>query len=202
MMLMEQWLAQLIQNHNYWVYAIVAIASFAEGPILAMLCGVLYKLGLVPFTPIYVALMAGDLFGDAFWYMIGYYFGHPFIKRFGKYFSLTEAGVASVTRVFHKYKNSILLISKMTMGLGFALVTLITAGIVKISFRRYFMLNFIGQFFWTAFLLFVGYFLGDLYIQINGVLGIIFVIAIMAVFFFGLAGWGRYINNKMSKAVK
>ena len=89
----------------------------------------------------------------------------------------------------------------MTMGLGFALVTLVTAGIVKIPFKRYFMLNFLGQFFWTAFLLFVGYFLGDLYIQINGVLGIIFVAAIIIVFFFGLAGWGKYINNKMSKSL-
>jgi membrane protein DedA with SNARE-associated domain len=202
MMLMEQWLAQLIQNHNYWVYVIVAAASFFEGPILAMVCGVLYKLGLVPFTPIYIALMIGDLFGDTFWYCIGYYFGHPFVNRFGKYFSLTESSVASVTRIFHKYQNSILLISKMTMGLGFALVTLVTAGIVKIPFKRYISINIVGQFFWTAFLMVVGYFLGNLYLQINGVLGALFVAAIIVVFFVGLVGWGKYMKEKMSKAVQ
>ncbi len=167
-----------------------------------MLCGVLYKLGMVPFTPLYIALMIGDLFGDAFWYWIGYYFGHPFIKRFGKFFSPSESGVASVTRVFHKYKNHILILSKMTMGLGFALVTLVTAGIVKVPFRRYIFLNFIGQFFWTAFLMVVGYYLGNLYIKINGVLGILFVAAILVVVFLGLVGWGKYMREKMSKAIQ
>ncbi|MDR3558081.1 MAG: DedA family protein [Candidatus Pacebacteria bacterium] len=199
---MEQWLIEMIHVHNYTFYGIVAVASFAEGPILAMLCGVLYKLGLVPFTPIYLALMIGDLFGDTFWYWVGYYFGHPFVKRYGKFFSLTESGVASVTHVFHKYHNSILLISKMTMGLGFALVTLVTAGIVKIPFKRYIFLNFIGQFFWTAFLLVVGYFLGDLYIRINGVLGGLFVAAIIVFIFFGLIGWGKYMKGRMSEAAK
>jgi len=202
MVRMEQWLIELIHVHNYTFYAIVAIASFAEGPILAMLCGVLYKLGLVPFTPIYIALMAGDLLGDTVWYSIGYWFGYPFIKRFGKYFSLTESGVESVARIFHKYQNSILIISKMTMGLGFALVTLVTAGIVKIPFKRYITLNFLGQFFWTGFLMIVGYFLGDLYIQINGILGITFVAAIIVVLFFGLIGWGKYMKGKMSEAIK
>ena len=199
---MEQLLIGFIQNHNYWTYAIIAIASFAEGPILAMLCGVLYKLGLVPFTPIYIALMAGDLLGDSFWYTIGYHFGYPFIKRFGKYFSLTESGVAAVTRIFHKHQNSILIISKVTMGFGFALVTLVTAGIVKIPFKRYISLNFLGQFVWTGFLMVIGYFLGDLYIQINGVFGALFVAAIIIVLFFGLIGWGKYMKNKMSISSK
>ncbi len=199
---MEQLLIGFVQNHDYWTYAIIAVASFAEGPILAMLCGVLYKLGLVPFTPIYIALMVGDLLGDTFWYTIGYRFGYPFIKRFGKYFSITESGVTSVTRIFHKHQNSILIISKVTMGFGFALVTLVTAGIVKIPFKRYISLNFLGQFFWTGFLIVVGYFLGDLYIKINGVLGALFVIALVVVFFFGLGGWGKYMKARMAETVK
>jgi membrane protein DedA with SNARE-associated domain len=198
---MQEWLTHLIQNHSYLAYGIIVLVSFVEGPILAMICGVLYKLGIVTFLPIYIALMAGDLVGDSFWYSIGYYFGHPFIKKFGRYFSLTESGVVSVTRIFHTYKNSILLISKMTMGLGFALVTLVTAGIVKIPFRRYMLLNFIGQFFWTAFLLVVGYFLGDLYMKINGVFGAFFIGAIIVIAFGGLIGWGKYMKKRMSKAL-
>ena len=198
---MQEWITGLIQNHTYWVYAVVVVVSFAEGPILSIVAGVLYKLGLVPFTPIYLALMMGDLIGDTFWYLIGFYFGHPFIKRFGKYFSLTESGVNAVTRIFHKYRNSILLISKMTMGLGFALVTLVTAGIVKIPFKRYIFLNFIGQFFWTGVLMIAGYFLGDLYIRINGVLGDIFIVGVIVIVFVGFFGWGKYMRQKMSQKI-
>jgi membrane protein DedA with SNARE-associated domain len=145
--------------------------------------------------------MLGDLIGDTFWYCVGFYFGHPFIKRFGRYFSLSESGVASVTRIFHKYQNWILLISKMTMGLGFALVTLVTAGIVKVPFRRYILMNFIGQFFWTGFLLAVGYFLGNVYLRVNGVLGALSVGALIVVFFLCLLGWGKYMKAKMSKDI-
>ena len=199
---MQDYITTLIQNHNYWTYGIVAVVSFAEGPILSMLCGVLYKLGMVPFTPIYIALMIGDLFGDAFWYCVGYYFGHPFIERFGKFFSLDESSVRSVTQVFHKYKNPILLVSKMTMGLGFALVTLVTAGIVKIPFKRYMFLNFIGQFFWTAFLMVIGYHLGNLYVKINGIIGFIFVATTIVVIFMALIGWGKYMRARITKAIQ
>ena len=199
---MQDWLIHITNAHPILTYGIIIFVAFVEGPLLGMICGLLIRLGDFHFIPIYFALMAGDLIGDTFWYIIGYHFAGPFLSRFGEYFSITEEGVAAVEKIFHKHQDWILLLSKVTMGLGFALVTLVTAGIVKIPFKRYIFLNFIGQFFWTAFLLVVGYFLGDLYIRINGVLGGLFVAAIIVFIFFGLIGWGKYMKGRMSEAAK
>lgn len=167
-----------------------------------MFCGLLIRLGDAPFWPLYITLMLGDLLSDIAWYYVGYYFGGGFIRRFGKYFSVTEESVDTVKKIFHKYDTRILIISKITTGFGFALVTLITAGIVKIPIRKYVILNSFGQVIWTAILVFIGYKFGDLYLSIDGILGkmsagAMFVIALLALF-----GWGKYMKQKITTLIK
>ncbi|MFA6554064.1 MAG: DedA family protein [Candidatus Paceibacterota bacterium] len=193
---MQEWLIQLVTVHPYVVYAIIIVTACAEGPILSLIGGVLIKLGYFSFIPLYVALMVGDLLGDALWYNIGRYYGHRFIKRFGKYFDITEESVIKVTDIFHKYKHHILFISKITNGLGFALVTLMTAGMVKIPFWRYMAINATGQFVWTGFLIGVGYFFGNLYVTVESVLGKMFVVAMFILVFIGFLRYKRYLSKK------
>jgi membrane protein DedA with SNARE-associated domain len=132
---------------------------------------VLINAGYFQFWPLYFVLMFGDILGDVIWYAVGRYFGHSFITRFGRYFHMTEEKVAKATAVFHKHKNPILIISKITNGFGFALVTLISAGIVRIPFRHYLALNAIGQILWTGVLLGVGYFFGRFFMTIEYFMG-------------------------------
>jgi len=196
---MQDWIVHLFHEYPVLVYGVIIIISWIEGPILALFCGLLIKLNAAPLIPVYFALMVGDLCGDVFWYFIGYHFGHRFIKRFGHYFSITEESITVIKKIFNKYKGHILIISKITMGFGFALVTLITAGIIKIPFKQYFTLNFIGQFVWTATLLFIGYEFGNVYLSINGILGKMFVVALFVIAFAALLGYGKYIKNRVMK---
>ncbi|MES2216078.1 MAG: DedA family protein [Patescibacteria group bacterium] len=195
---MEQWLIHLIQTHAVLVYGVIILISFVEGPILAVFCGILVHVGDIPLVPIYIALMVGDLIGDVVWYSIGYFYGHRFIRRFGKYFSITEKEVAVVDKIFHTHKNYILIISKITMGFGFALVTLVTAGMVKIPFKRYLILNVLGQLVWTAILLAIGYGFGGVYQQLDGIFAKISVIALALLLTAGLFGYGKYIKKRMT----
>jgi membrane protein DedA with SNARE-associated domain len=196
---MEAWFIQLATGHVYFLYfAIIAFASIV-GPILAIIFGWLVHTGSVDFWPIYFALMIGDLVGDTVWYSVGAFAGHPFIRRFGKYLSITEEKVSKITLVFHKHKDSILIISKITNGFGFAIVTLVTAGIVKIPFKRYIAFNVMGQLVWTGILMTVGYFFGSLYSDIGGWFGklsVIFGIVILLSVFYG---FGKYIRTRTIK---
>jgi len=195
---MQEWLTHAIANYPVLVYGIIIIVSFVEGPILAVLCGVLYHLGLIYIVPVYFSLMAGDLIGDCFWYWIGYHFGHRFIERFGKYFSIHEKNVNKVSKIFHSHRDTILIVSKLTMGFGFALVTLVTAGLVKIPFRKYITLNATGQFVWTAILLSIGYLFGNVYTSIDNIAGKISLVALFILLFAGLIGYGKFVRRKMS----
>ncbi len=188
---MEASLISLSINHIVLVYIFIVLFAFAEGPFLSLISGVLIKLSYFSFVPVYIALMAGDLIGDTFWYYVGFFYGHGFIKKFGKYLNITEQNIEKVENIFHKHKHPILFISKVTTGFGFGLATLITAGMVKIPLRIYLFMNLLGQFVWTGLLIGIGYFFGDLYIRINDLFGRIFIFTL---FIFILVAFMRYIK--------
>jgi len=194
---MQDFLINLSVHHQILIYGFIIVFACAEGPILSMIFGVLIRLGYFDFWPVYTALMVGDLIGDIGWYQVGKHFGHRFIGRFGKYFNVTEASVAKVTKIFHDHKHKILFLSKITNGLGFALATLITAGIVRIPFRRYLVINLVGQFIWSGILIGVGFFFSNLYIMVDFVLGKMMVVAFFVILLLLFLGFMKYMQNKI-----
>jgi membrane protein DedA with SNARE-associated domain len=177
-------------------YPIAYPLTIIEGPIVMLISGFLIRLGLLDFWPLYPILMAGDLTGDIVWYSIGRHGARKVIDRWGKFFNLTQENVERSEKFFHEHQVKILFISKITMGFGFALATLVAAGAVKVPFKKYILTNFLGQFIWTAFLVGIGYFLGNLYVVINNGLRWAFLGA--AIVILGAAAYGisRFMKNR------
>ncbi len=193
-------LIALSTEHYIITYITVILICIVEGPVISMVFGALVKLGYFPLIPVFVVLMFGDLIGDVMWYAIGRFYGNKFIQKYGKYFSIDDESVRKVSEIFVKYQHRILLISKMTNGFGFSLVTLITAGIVKIPFKKYFLINFIGQIVWTGILISVGYFFGKVYEQVDSILGKMTVVAsfiIIVMLFFGYMNYMKKRANNI-----
>ena len=178
------WIIHFGTTHEYLVYLLIVAIACAEGPWISLILGVLLRLGFFFFWPIYVSLMLGDLIGDVIWYYIGRRYGHSFINRHGHRFNITEIGVERMTHIFHKHKHSVLFLSKISNGLGFAIVTLMTAGMIRIPFGRYILINMVGQLMWTGFLLGAGFFFSNLYITVDNVLGKISITAIIIIVLF------------------
>ncbi len=190
------WIVAFGATHDYLVYILIAIIACAEGPWISLVLGVILRLGFLYFWPIYIALMLGDLVGDVIWYYIGRRYGYSFIHKHGHRFNITEEAVARLTHLFHKHKHVVLFLSKISNGLGFAIVTLMTAGMIKIPFGRYIIVNVFGQLVWTGFLIGVGYFFSTLYITVNNVLGKISITAgIILVAFLGYRYY-KFLKNK------
>ncbi len=166
--------------HGYWI---IYIVSVVEGPILSVVCGLLIRLGYFRFWPIYLILIGGDLTGDIIWYHVGRYGLSRFLKRFGHFFSLDPKNIAIIERTFRKHETKTLIISKLTAGFGFSLLTLMTAGAMKVSFKKYITINFLGQFFWSGLVLTIGYYFGEFYqtidksLRIFSTVGLIFIVA-------------------------
>lgn len=180
-------------------YILIIPLTIIEGPIVMVLCGFLLRFGTFDLLPLYGALTVADLIGDIGWYCVGRFGGLPFIRRFGKFFSVTEKTLERTTALFHKYHNRILFISKITMGFGFALVTLITAGIAKVPFRKYLLFNVSGQLIWTAVLLSVGYLFGNLYTSIDKTFRDVTLVAIIIIVIILFYGFGKYISQRIGE---
>ena len=176
-------------------YAIVFILCIVEGPVVMMSSGFLYRLGQFNIIPLYLSLMAGDFAADIIWYIVGRFGAKPLINRFGNFFNITPEIIAKIEKRFRTFQDKILFISKITMGFGFALATLIVAGMLKVPFKRYAVLNLIGGFIWTAFLLLIGYFFGNVYALIPESLKAVFVVCSLGLVAFGLWLLNRYLTK-------
>jgi membrane protein DedA with SNARE-associated domain len=180
-------------------YVLIIPITVIEGPIVMVLCGFLLRFGTFDLIPLYVILIISDLVGDIGWYCVGRFWGLSFIKRFGKFFSITEKTLEKATALFHKHHNKILFISKITMGFGFALVTLITAGMAKVPFKKYLAFNVAGQFVWTAALLGIGYSFGNIYTSIDKGFRDVALVALIIIALAIVYGFGKYISKRIGE---
>ena len=176
-------------------YALLFIGTFTEGPLVMIGGGLLYRLGQVAFWPTYLAMVAGDFTADLVWYWVGYFTARRLIERFGHWVGVTHQGIEEMERLFKKYDLKILTLSKLTMGFGTGTATLLSAGMLRVSFLRYAAVNLLAGFVWTFFLMMVGYFFGNVYALIPWYLQIVFTVVAFAAVFFGLRTFSRHVTQ-------
>ncbi len=189
--------SQLVAWIHAYGYIIAYPIGIAEGPVAMMLSGFLVRLGILSFWPIYLILSEGDLTGDVLWYMIGRHGARQLIQKLGRFFSVTEENLERGERLFQKHQGKILFISKITMGFGFALGTLMAAGAARVPFKKYMTINLLGQFIWTGFLFAVGYFLGHLYTLVDKSLRWAFIGGMIVFAALAAYGFARFMRQKV-----
>lgn len=183
-------------------YAFLIPGAIFFGPVVALGTGVLLRYGV--FEPVWawLALAGGELLGDMLWYWLGHRWGEKFVRRFGKYVHITDEIIATVKREYHHYHDWIIFISKLTAGLGIAPAVFFTAGLSKVPFGRYMLINVLGQVFWTTGMLTIGYYLGELSLKLDTVFDRIFY-GIGVVILIALAyGFSRYLRARVEKSVE
>lgn len=173
---------------------LIALGSFFEGSAVMMATGLLWHTGVVSFWLAYAMLLAGDILSDMMWYFIGFFGGRPFFGKWGHLMGVTPEIFEKVERRFHRYHMRILIFSKLTMGLGLATVILSVAGMLRISFVRYFLINLIGGFIWVFSLMSIGYFFGNVLIYVPREFKIAIAIAIPILFLFAM----RSLTKKLA----
>lgn len=176
-------------------YILLFIGCIFEGPVVMMTSGFLFGLGQFSFLPMYLALVLGDFVADIGWYCVGRFGTRNAIFKYGHFMGVTPEILNKVEIRFKKHHDKILIISKLTMGMGFAFIVLIVAGIFKVPFKNYVILNLLGGFIWTAFLVTIGYFFGNVYMIIPEQLKIFFIIIIVLSAIFTI----KYANSYLKK---
>jgi membrane protein DedA with SNARE-associated domain len=180
-------------------YVILVPGAMTIGPLVSLVAGALIRFGTLDLAPTAACLMGAELFGDILWYWAGVHFGDSFVSRFGRFVGITAQRVASVKRLYHTHHDTIILVSKLTAGFGIAPAIFFTAGLSRVPFKRYMMLNVVGQIVWTSTMLAIGYFLGHYYLAFNSTLDRIFLIGTTLLVLAALFGFGRFLLNRASE---
>lgn len=193
---MENFFNHIISFIESSKYILLFFGTIVEGPVVMTASGFFYKLGKFDLLPMYFALMSGDFVADIGWYCLGRFGTRGTIFKYGHFVGITPETLEKIEKRFLKYHQKILIISKLTMGLGFALVVLVVAGMFKVPFKHYVILNLIGGFIWTAMLVLVGYFFGNIFVIIPESAKIIFIVLVPIILIVTMIYVTKYLKTK------
>ena len=170
---MADFVLNLIGNFGYFgmflgmVLEAVIIAIPSE--LILATGGILASKGIFTFWGAFLIGLVGSVFCAIVIYMMGYFGGRPFIKKYGKYFFMKEEDILKSDSWFNKYGMLSALI-----GRNFPIIrTLISLpiGITKQPFIKFLIYTTIGSIPWTLAFVYVGYALGENWIILSTYIG-------------------------------
>ncbi len=133
---------------------------------LLVFCGYLISKGRLGPIQTFLAGVAGTWCGISLSYTIGRTFGVGVVHRFGKYLHITDERLAKVNRWFDKIGHWALFVGYFIAGVRH--FTAIVAGISRLRFTHFAMYAWSGGIIWVASFLTLGYFLGERWKEVAG----------------------------------
>jgi membrane protein DedA with SNARE-associated domain len=151
--------------------------------------GFLVGRGELGFLPALVASTAGSLSGALILYALGRWGGRNLILRYGRFLRVKEADLDRAEGWFDKYDQWVVLFGRMVPGVRS--VVSIPAGMLRMPFLQFVLLTTAGSAAWNALLLGAGWYLGENWQQIQGIVGSVsnFVLILVAVALVFAAIW-------------
>lgn len=166
---MAEFVLNLISNYGYlgMFLGMVLEAVIIIIPSEAILAtgGIIASKKIFTFWGAFLTGLLGSVFCAIAIYIMGYFGGKTFIKKYGKYFFMKEEDLEKSDSWFNKYGLIAALI-----GRNFPIVrTLISLpiGIMRLSFIKFLIYTTIGSIPWTLAFVYFGYSLGNNWIKIN-----------------------------------
>ncbi len=187
---------QFLHLYGYWIMLPLMII---EGPVATLISAILASLGAFNVFVVLFLSILGDMIGDVILYWTGYRFGMGFVRSVGKYMGITEKLVLRMEKYFTRYGERTIFLVKSTTGLAW--VTFVTAGIVRMDFKKFLKNSFYGGIVWSGFLVFAGYFYGYLWREVKQYIEwigwVVFTTAVITII--GIMIYKRLQANKMFK---
>ncbi len=127
--------------------------------IIMPFAGFLVSAGTFTLFGISFAGAVGSMIGSAVLYYIGYYGGRPVVEKYGKYFLINHKDLDVAENFFQKHGQLANFIGRFLPVVR----TFISfpAGVARVKIAPFLALSFIGSFFWSLFLGFIGLKLGQ-----------------------------------------
>jgi len=127
--------------------------------IIMPFAGFLTLSGKLYFLWVVLAGAAGNLVGSIIAYFIGVFGGRPFIEKYGKHVLLGKDELDRSEKFFNRY-GSISVFFARILPIMRTFISL-PAGISRMPFLKFCAYTFIGSFFWSGLLAYIGVFLGE-----------------------------------------
>lgn len=185
---------------GHWSYVLIALLVFVEGPSVTLVAGAMAATGILRAEWVLVAAAIGNFASDQFWYWLGRLGGAQSFLRRSHWFQRRADEIAQIESGIQEHAVKMYLMAKLSMGL-LAIPTLMSAGLVRVSWWRLASVSVVIEPLWTGFLVFAGYRLGQHITRLERGLQIAALIAGCALLLLFLY-WYRRMFQRFSEAQK
>mgnify|MGYP004644133457 FL=1 len=166
---MEGYVTFLMTNFGYFGMflgmVLEAVIIIIPSEVILATGGILAGRGIFSFWLAFLVGLLGSVFCAIIIYLIGYFGGRSFVKKYGKFFFMREEDIEKCDIWFEKYGLLAAFLAR-----NFPIVrTLISLpmGISKVNFPRFVLFTTLGSIPWTFAFVYVGYTLGNNWIILN-----------------------------------
>ena len=166
---MEGYVTFLMTNFGYFGMflgmILEAVIIIIPSEVILATGGILAGRGIFSFWMAFLVGLVGSVFCAIIIYLIGYFGGRSFVKKYGKLFFMKEEDIEKCDIWFEKYGLLAAFLAR-----NFPIVrTLISLpmGISKVNFPKFVLFTTLGSIPWTFAFVYVGYALGNNWIVLN-----------------------------------
>jgi membrane protein DedA with SNARE-associated domain len=177
-------LENIIDLLAQYKYLILLPMAIVEGPILAIIAGLLCSQGLLNAGYAYVIIVLGDIAGDTIVYLLGRWGESPVLRKLSRFLGFSEIKMAKARIFFENNPNKTISLSKLILGVGVAGIFM--AGHAKIPYKKFMGICFTTSALQYIVYLSIGFLFGEAYKQINNYLNYFATLSILAALATGL----------------
>jgi membrane protein DedA with SNARE-associated domain len=151
--------------HFFVHYKYIAIFPIAvlEGPIITIISGFLASRHILAFFPAFLVVFSGDAISDTVFYWIGRH-GRNFIQKL-KFLRVTNERINKMEAQYAESPWKTMIVAKVSYGLG--TVFMLSAGLSRMSLRRFFQSVFLLNALRSLALISIGYYFGRLALRLG-----------------------------------
>ena len=132
--------------------------------------------------------------GDNIGYLIGFRGGRPLLRRYQKFFRVSDEKLAQAEATFDRWGPATVFVARFVAGLRVFNGPL--AGVLRMHWRRFVLFNFLGALTWVTVISCVGYFFGQHWQGLLQMVGranlIVFAVAVVIAVYV----WRKYRSRK------
>ena len=166
---MDNYVTFLMTNFGYLGMflgmVLEAVIIIIPSEVILATGGILAGRGIFSFWMAFLVGLLGSVFCAIIIYLIGYFGGRSFVKKYGRYFFMKEEDIEKCDIWFEKYRLLAAFVAR-----NFPIVrTLISLpmGISKVNFKGFILYTTLGSIPWTFTFVYVGYALGNNWIILD-----------------------------------
>lgn len=161
------------------VYLIIVILAIFEGPLTTLTGAAFATTGALNPTLVFLSIVGGNLTGDSFWHLLGRFGKISWITGFGSRFGIHSDHLEKLKKRAVRLTFKTLFVTKATST--FIIPALITSGLTRTPWRRWFPPILAGEILWSGSLVLVGYLAAKAIPQVIQGIQVLPILAILSI---------------------